>query len=87
VVTQRVVEVQIPGGTISEAQSPCNPDEVVTGGGYDVSEAAITSFGGRPIEEFASNNAWHIKIDSPPGGIGESFPIQVFAECLKLVPL
>lgn len=65
VVTQRVVEVQVRGGTVSEAQSPCNPDEVVTGGGYDVSEAAITSFGGRPIEEFASNNAWHIKIDKP----------------------
>jgi hypothetical protein len=105
VVTQRVVEVQpapqpSPGfGGITEAQSPCNPDEVVTGGGYDVSDVALggeASWGsqsiintnqdyGLVVEEFAMNNAWHIKV-SPVRFLPPDATIQVFAECLKLVP-
>jgi hypothetical protein len=109
VVTQRVVEVQpapplspsrgING--ITEAQSPCNPDEVVTGGGYDVSSVALggeASWGslsiintnqdyGLVVEEFAAGNAWHIKV-SPvgPQNLPPGATIKVFAECLKLVP-
>jgi hypothetical protein len=86
VVTQRVVEVEfvpVPGNTV--AQSPCNPDEVVTGGGFDVSEVGGTtgSNAGLVIEEFAVNNAWHVRTSNVdvPGGM-----LRVFAECLKLVP-
>jgi hypothetical protein len=85
VVTQRVVEVQATGQPI-EAQSPCNPDEVVTGGGYDISDIAdgfLTDLEG-VVEEFAVNNAWHIKVNQP---LAESTQrLQVYAECLKLVP-
>ena len=86
VVTQRVVEVEVvPGiGTGTTAESPCNADEVVTGGGFDVSEIAVTSANaGLVVEEFAINNAWHIRATQIgfPGGT-----LQVFAECLKLVP-
>jgi hypothetical protein len=81
IVTQRVVEVQSTElGIENTAQAPCNPDEVVTGGGYDVSELLFTE--ATVIEEFAVNNAWHIKTIPTTS----QHTIRVFAECLKLVP-
>jgi hypothetical protein len=96
VVTQRVVEVPITPFTFTEAESPCNPDEVVTGGGFDVTDIALGGGGGIStissenaglvVEEFAVNNAWHIKVSPGNSPIDTTPTIQVFAECLKLVP-
>jgi hypothetical protein len=39
VVTQRAAEIPIAEGSFSVAgEAQCNPDEVVTGGGYEISE-------------------------------------------------
>jgi hypothetical protein len=71
----------------------------VTGRGYDVSDVVLggeVSWGsqslintnqdyGLVVEEFAMNNAWHIKA-SPVRFLPPDATIQVFAECLKLVP-
>ena len=80
VVTQRAVEVQLALVQINSVISPCNPDEVVTGGGYDVSFVQDDS---RILEESAVNNGWQVRIiannPSPDRMI-------VFAECLKIVP-
>lgn len=84
VVTQRTTEIPIVGSGPFVGEAQCNPDEVVTGGGYDIPRTIrvpspiVTTF-----KEFAVNNAWHIEVsnnDPIPG------TIRVFAECLKLVP-
>jgi len=96
VVTQRVANVSTnPVGTTS-GEAQCNPDEVVTGGGYSFSEirsGAGSGGGGGSLppptvyhrtsfKSFAENNAWHIEIVNP-NLIGN---VLVYAECLKLVP-
>jgi hypothetical protein len=97
VVTQRVANVSInPSGTTS-GEAQCNPDEVVTGGGYSFSEIRSSGTGGSDgggslppptvyhrtsFKEFAQNNAWHIEIVNP----NLTGTVQVYAECLKLVP-
>jgi hypothetical protein len=96
VVTQREANVPInPSGTTS-GEAQCNPDEVVTGGGYSFSELRSSGTGGSgggslppptvfittSFKSFAQNNAWHIEIVNP-NLIGT---VQVYAECLKLVP-
>lgn len=83
VVTHRVVEIQ-PTQGITEGEAPCNPDEVVTGGGYDITDVVpIKASPKIVVEEFAVNNAWHVKmtaeLQEPPQGV-----MIVFAECLKL---
>jgi hypothetical protein len=97
VVTQRSTEVPAnPSGTTS-AEAQCNPDEVVTGGGFEISEQRRSGGGGgegggtlppavifinTSFKEFAANNAWHIEIVNPDlRGV-----LRVHAECLKLVP-
>jgi hypothetical protein len=77
--TQRAVTEQKTGGGIYSVNAPCNPDEVITGGGWDMS-----GLGDFVIKEFAVGNAWHIEtlfLDSSIEG-----PMTVYAECLKLVP-
>jgi hypothetical protein len=96
VVTQRVANVSTnPVGTTS-GEAQCNPDEVVTGGGYSFSEISSGTGGGggdrslppptvyyrTSFKSFAQNNAWHIEIVNP----NLTGNIQVYAECLKLVP-
>jgi hypothetical protein len=94
VVTQRLANVSInPSGTTS-AEAQCNPDEVVTGGGYSFSEIRRTGSSGgggslpptvfitTSFKTFAQNNAWHIEIVNP----NLTGTVQVYAECLKLVP-
>jgi hypothetical protein len=87
VVAQRSAEAQVilPGTISGEAE--CNPDEVVTGGGYELTET--TSSGGegggqvgfRTFKEFAVDNSWHIEISG-----STARTVIVYAECLKLVP-
>jgi hypothetical protein len=95
VVTQRVANVSInPSGTTS-GEAQCDPDEVVTGGGYSFSEIRSSGSGGSggslppptvyhrtSFKAFAQNNAWHIEIVNP----NLTGSVQVYAECLKLVP-
>ena len=81
VVTQRMAEIPVvPSGTTS-GEAQCNPDEVVTGGGYEITTRApgtfVTNF-----KELAVNNAWHIEIVNP----SLTNTVRVYAECLKLVP-
>jgi hypothetical protein len=65
-------------------EAECNPDEVVTGGGYDITMrtgsfplSIVTNF-----KELAVNNAWHVEVFDPD----VSGTMRVYAECLKLVP-
>ena len=94
VVTQRSAEVPAnPLGTTS-AEAQCNPEEVVTGGGFELSEQRRSGGGGgggtlppvvfinTSFKEFAENNAWHIEIVNP----SLTGTVRVYAECLKLVP-
>jgi hypothetical protein len=95
VITQRSVEVLAnPSGTTS-AEARCNPDEVVTGGGYELSEQRRSGGSGggggnlppvifinTSFKEFAMNNAWHIEIVNPD----LTGTVKVHAECLKLLP-
>jgi hypothetical protein len=89
VVTQRSAEVPAnPSGT-TEAGAECNPDEVVTGGGYEISELRRVGGGGSTsvfintsFKEFAEDNSWHVEIVNPD----LSGTVTVHAECLKLVP-
>jgi hypothetical protein len=88
------VSINPPGTTSGEAQ--CNPDEVVTGGGYSFSEIRSGSGGSdgggslppptvfftTSFKAFAQNNAWRIEIVNP----NLTGTVQVYAECLKLVP-
>jgi hypothetical protein len=93
VVTQRVTEVQVVSPitepVVGEAQ--CNPDEVVTGGGYDITKRGPASLSPPstvvPVivtnfKEFSVNNAWHVEVFDP----SVSGTMRVFAECFKLVP-
>jgi hypothetical protein len=83
VVTQRMAEIPVvpSGSTSGEAQ--CNPDEVVTGGGYDIPRSIIIPPPNTTVlKEFAANNAWHVEVFDP----GVSGTMRVYAECLKLVP-
>jgi hypothetical protein len=97
VVTQRVANVSINPSGITSGEAQCNPDEVVTGGGYSFSEirsgtgGSGGSGGSLPpstvyhrisFKDFAQNNAWHIEIVNP----NLTGTVQVYAECLKLVP-
>jgi hypothetical protein len=94
VVTQRVAEIPINPTGITSGEAQCNPDEVVTGGGYSFSEIRRTGSSGgggslpptvfitTSFKSFAQNNAWHIEIVNP-NLIGN---VLVYAECLKLVP-
>lgn len=88
VVTQRSAEAQVilPGTISGEAE--CNPDEVVTGGGYELSETISGGGGGgiiiptiRTFKEFAVDNSWHVEIS----GNTQPRTVIVYAECLKLV--
>ena len=83
VVTQRMTEIPVvPSGTIS-GEAQCNPDEVVTGGGYDIPRSILIPPPNTTVlKEFAANNAWHVEV-SDAGVLGS---IKVYAECLKLVP-
>jgi hypothetical protein len=83
VVTQRVAEIPIAEGSSSVAgEAQCNSDEVVTGGGYEISELDRASMVVTTFKEFAANNAWRVEITDP-----DVFgTMRVFAECLKLVP-
>jgi hypothetical protein len=95
VVTQRSAEVPAnPSGTTS-AEAQCNPEEVVTGGGYELSEQRRSGGSGggggnlppvvfinTSFKEFVMNNAWHIEIVNPD----LTGTVKVHAECLKLVP-
>ena len=65
-------------------EAECNPDEVVTGGGYDItmrtrpsSSIFVTNF-----KELAVDNSWHVEVFDP----GIFSTMRVYAECLKLVP-
>ena len=79
-VTQRSVTEQKTGGGVYSVDAPCNPDEVVTGGGWDSSGSQF-SFP-LVIKEFAENNAWHIETAFvSPSTEG---PLTVYAECLSL---
>jgi hypothetical protein len=90
VVTQRMAEIPIiPSGTTS-GEAECNPDEVVTGGGYEITEVVSSGGGGgggiiqtffKTFKEFAVDNSWHIETNANLRGT-----VQVYAECLKLVP-
>jgi hypothetical protein len=88
VVTQRVAEIPIiPSGTTS-GEAECNPDEVVTGGGYEITEVVSSGSGGgiiltglKTFKEFAVDNSWYIETNANLRG-----PVQVYAECFKLVP-
>jgi hypothetical protein len=96
VVTQRAANVTInPSGTTS-GEAQCNPDEVVTGGGYSFSELRSSGNGGSgggslppptvfittSFKEFAQNNAGYVETVNP----NLTGTVQVYAECLKLVP-
>jgi hypothetical protein len=63
-------------------EAQCNPDEVVTGRGYEISELGRISTVVTTFKEFAANNAWRIEMDNPTA-FGT---LRIFAECLKLVP-
>ena len=91
VVTQREVEIPVvPSGTTS-GEAQYNADEVVTGGGYEISELRSSGTRGTggslppsvfirtTFKEFAENNAWHIEVN--PNLTGN---VRVYAECLKL---
>jgi hypothetical protein len=90
-----VAEVPINHSGTTSGEVQCNPDVVVTGGGYSFSEIRTSGTGGSgggpppptvfyttSFNEFAQNNAWHIEIVNPNlTGI-----VLVYAECLKLIP-
>jgi hypothetical protein len=70
----------------------CNPDEVVTGGGFAASPSPqFTSPTGIPKESRKAFNGWEVHWDVAGWGDGSSHPqyapamVQVFAECLKVV--
>jgi hypothetical protein len=67
-------------------EADCNPDEVVTGGGYDITiRSGAPSSPGTIVtnfKELAVNNAWHVEVFDPD----VSGTMRVYAECLKLVP-
>jgi hypothetical protein len=70
----------------------CNPDEVVSGGGFAASLSPQgTSPTGIPKESRMFNNGWEVHWDVAGWGDGSSHPqyapaiVQVFAECLKVV--
>ncbi|MGA9319257.1 MAG: hypothetical protein WBV84_14490 [Nitrososphaeraceae archaeon] len=70
-----------PGGT-STRSAECNSDEIVTGGGYRISEAGfgIPSFQGATVTD--SIPAWTVTITNFGSTL---FTFEVFAECVKLV--
>ena len=66
IVTQREAEIPVvpPITEPIVGEAECNPDEVVTGGGYDItmrtrpfSSSIVTNF-----KELAVNNAWHVEV-------------------------
>ena len=64
-------------------EAECNPDEVVTGGGYDItmrSGGASPNIFVKNFKELAVNNAWHVEVFEPRI-VGT---MHVYAECLKL---
>jgi hypothetical protein len=84
VVTQRVANVPTnPGVETTSGEAQCNPDEVVTGGGYDIPRSILRPLPNTIVlKEFAADNSWHVEV-SDAGVLGS---IKVYAECLKLVP-
>ena len=87
---QRMAEIPgVPSGTTS-GEAECNPDEVVTGGRYEITELVSSGGGGgggiiqtgfKTFKEFAVDNSWHIETSANLLGT-----LLVYAECLKLVP-
>jgi hypothetical protein len=96
VVTQRAANITINPSGITSGEAQCNPDEVVTGGGYSFSEIRSGTGGSvgngslppptvyyrTAFKEFAQNNSWHIEIVNP----NLTGTLQVYVECLKIVP-
>jgi hypothetical protein len=84
VVTQRVANVPTnPGVETTSGEAQCNPDEVVTGVGYDIPRSILRPLPNTIVlKEFAADNSWHVEV-SDAGVLGS---IKVYAECLKLVP-
>jgi hypothetical protein len=70
-----------PGGT-GTFSAKCNSDEIVTGGGYRISEGAfgIVEFQGATATD--STPAWTVTITNHGSTL---FTFEVFAECVKLV--
>jgi hypothetical protein len=70
-----------PGGT-GTFSAKCNTDEIVTGGGYRISEGAfgIVEFQGATATD--STPAWTVTITNHGSTL---FTFEVFAECVKLV--
>ena len=95
VVTQRMTEIPVVSSGTTSEEAQCNPDEVVTGGGYEISEFRSSGSGGTggslppptiyyntSFKEFSENNAWHIEIVNP----SLTGTVRIYAECLRLVP-
>jgi hypothetical protein len=86
VVTQRAVTEQKSGGGVYSVTAPCNPDEVVTGGGYDFSMLTGAASAGSITKEFAVGNAWYVETLNFPPEFNVEDAMTVYAECLKMVP-
>ena len=83
VVTQRVANISTIVDGITSGEAQCNPDEVVTGGGYDIPMSILIPPPNTTVlKEFAADNAWHVEVSD----VGVFAPMKIFAECLKLVP-
>jgi|SoiMethySBSTD1v2_1073268.scaffolds.fasta_scaffold774295_1 hypothetical protein len=69
-----------PGGT-GTLSAKCNSDEIVTGGGYRISEGAfgIVEFQGETVTD--SIPAWTVSVSNHGSTL---FTFEVFAECVKL---
>jgi hypothetical protein len=90
VVTQRSVVVQVNPSGITSGRAECNSDEVVTGGGYKLTEIVRSGGGGgggiiqtgiKTFKEFAADNSWYVEMSGM-----QPRSLKVYAECLKLVP-
>jgi hypothetical protein len=86
VVTQRAVSEEKSGGGVYSVWSPCNADEVVTGGGYDFTMLQRSPTAASISKEFAVDNGWYVETSDFRPEDNVEGTITVCAECLKLVP-
>lgn len=79
-VSKRTTEENIDQG-LHDLTVLCKPDEVVTGGGFDVSGSA-RAISSLPAPAPSGNQGWAARFDNPVSF--ERPAVAVFAECLKL---
>jgi hypothetical protein len=76
-ITQRQQE-GVAGTSEGSAEASCNPDEKVTGGGFELSSPDLFVAVNKQV-----GNTWHVNVENPTD---QELPFIVYAECAKITP-